>query len=158
MIREPAFANITADERTTSLARRGVVPVQNRRTPSSVAIRYAQWKEFRYCVRASSACIRVLITLSAASASALPVMSGRLLEWHGRVDGHKARDGADAKGDARGEVLPRARLTLDELLQSGICRKADGGVCALAHNLPICEHRPWAENGKGGRTTGKRPR
>ena len=49
--------------RTTSRASRGVVPVQNRRMPSSVKIRYAQWNEFRYAWRASRLCIRVLMTL-----------------------------------------------------------------------------------------------
>ena len=49
--------------RTTSRANLGVVPVQKRRMPSSVKIRYAQWNELRYCARASSDCMRVLITL-----------------------------------------------------------------------------------------------
>lgn len=48
---------------TIKRARRGVVPVQNRNTPSSVKIRYAQWNEFLYCARASRLCILVLITL-----------------------------------------------------------------------------------------------
>ena len=48
---------------TTNRASRGVVPVQNLSSPSSVKIRYAQWNEFRYAWRASKLCIRVLITL-----------------------------------------------------------------------------------------------
>ena len=48
---------------TVSLASLGVVPVQKRRMPSSVNIRYAQWYELRYCWRASNDCIRVLMTL-----------------------------------------------------------------------------------------------
>jgi hypothetical protein len=53
---------------TTSRVSRGVVPVQNRSIPSSVKIRYAQWKEFRYCVGPSRLCIRVLTTLRKFSA------------------------------------------------------------------------------------------
>jgi hypothetical protein len=49
--------------RTTRRANLGVVPVQKRRIPSSVKIRYAQWNELRYCTRASRDCMRVLITL-----------------------------------------------------------------------------------------------
>lgn len=48
---------------TTSRVSRGVVPLQNRSSPSSVKIRYAQWNELRYCVRASRVCIRVFTTL-----------------------------------------------------------------------------------------------
>ena len=48
---------------TTRRARRGVVPAQNLRIPSSVKTRYAQWNEFRYWARASRLCIRVLMTL-----------------------------------------------------------------------------------------------
>ena len=52
---------------STSLANLGVAPRQNRNTPSSLRIRAAQWNELRYCVRASSDCIRVLITLHTAT-------------------------------------------------------------------------------------------
>lgn len=47
----------------TSLASRGVAPRQKRTTPSSAKMRAAQWNALRYCVRASSDCIRVLMTL-----------------------------------------------------------------------------------------------
>jgi len=48
---------------TISLANLGVAPRQNLKTPSSLKILAAQWNELRYCVFASSDCIRVLITL-----------------------------------------------------------------------------------------------
>ena len=51
------------DELTTKRASLGVVPVQKRSIPSSVNMRYAQWKELRYCDRASKDCMRVLTTL-----------------------------------------------------------------------------------------------
>ena len=82
-------------ERTTNRARRGVVPVQNRRTPSSVKIRYAQWNEERYSPRAPRLCIRVLITSSgivvytvtspaaAPSANVVPAESGAAPEAKG---------------------------------------------------------------------------
>jgi hypothetical protein len=54
---------------TTKRASLGVVPVQNRNIPSSVNMRYAQWKELRYCDRASKDCMRVLMTLKGLTAT-----------------------------------------------------------------------------------------
>lgn len=54
---------LESGKHTISRPRRGTVPFQNRVTPSSVKILYAQWSELRYSVFAWSDCIRVLTTL-----------------------------------------------------------------------------------------------
>lgn len=124
--------------RTTSRANLGVVPVQKRRIPSSVKIRYAQWKELRYCARASSDCMRVLITLVNERIYAI-VMRRReknhALEGHSGVHGDEAGNRADAERDATRQCLSRARAALDGLLERGVRREADGRIGALSHHL-----------------------
>lgn len=50
-------------QHTINRPNRGTVPFQKLKTPSSVAVRYAQCSAFRYSVLADSDCIRVLTTL-----------------------------------------------------------------------------------------------
>jgi hypothetical protein len=57
------------------------------------------------------------------------------LEWHCGVYRDKAGNGAHAKSDAGGEGLSRARAALDELLEGGVRRKADGRISTLTHHL-----------------------
>jgi hypothetical protein len=144
------------------------VPVQKRRTPSSVKMRYAQWNELRYCARASSDCMRVLITLTT------NIDTVRLsplccydrtdaLKRHRGVHGHETRNCAHAEGDAAGQGLPRSRAALHELLERRVCREANGRISTLPHHLRLRSvnmraRRPESRNRTTGRTTGKSPR
>lgn len=124
--------------RTTSRANLGVVPVQKRRRPSSVKIRYAQWNELRYCARASSDCIRVLITLARQRKYEIVVQRRGLnhaLERHGGVYGDEASNRADGERDATGQRLSCARAALYGLLERSVRREADGRIGTLPHHL-----------------------
>ena len=125
--------------RTTKRANLGVVPVQNRKMPSSVKIRYAQWNEFLYACRASRLCMRVLITLFVATQ---PNISGlnsprtretNALERHGGVDGDKPRNCAYTERHHARHRLTCPALALHELLEGRIRRKAYRRVGTCSH-------------------------
>lgn len=130
-------------EHTTSLVSLGVVPVQKRKMPSSVNIRYAQWNELRYCARASRDCIRVLITLPEKSVNITRERRRRhwsrkdSLKRHSSIHSDQPRNPSNAKRDRARQGLARARGNgaLYELFERRVRREADSWISALAHHL-----------------------
>jgi hypothetical protein len=101
-------------------------------------MRYAQWNEFLYWVRASRVCIRVLITLDVSSvrqeASCKPYKI--LLQGHGRIDCHETSNGTYSECDGTRQWLAGPGCSLHELLKSQVGRKSNRGIGSLSHHLP----------------------
>lgn len=102
-------------------------------------MRYAQWKELRYCDRASSDCILVLITLQECTSMSVTGKKQKQgvdeLERHSGVYRDKSSNATDEEGDSTRKSLTRSDSPLDELLQGRVCREPHSRVGSLSHHL-----------------------
>lgn len=128
------------------------MPFQNRVTPSSVKMRYAQCSALRYSVLACSDCIRVLTTLKTMSASVSTSREGYATSAYsrgmvesgpyqrgtssrtdmmglgvmGRTNGDDACGGTDPECDPCWQLNTRGVVTLDQLLERRVRGEANG--------------------------------